>query len=120
MLCVVWGQVRIQAGVNDEQVVKIYDTITVEEKEMFIVMEYCEGGNLLQWIKRSRRHKLLNQTVGHTFESDIIILYSVTGDTADVVWDLPGSLQLPREEDHSQRHQTRKHPPGQQEKNQTR
>ncbi|CAI8047350.1 Interferon-induced, double-stranded RNA-activated protein kinase [Geodia barretti] len=56
-------EVRIQAGVNDEQVVKIYDTITVEEKEMFIVMEYCEGGNLLQWIKRSRRHKLLNQTV---------------------------------------------------------
>ena len=57
---------------KDEQVVKIYDTITVEEKEMFIVMEYCDGGNLLQWIKRSRRHKLLNQTVGRTFESHIV------------------------------------------------
>ena len=47
-----------------EQVVRIYETITVSERqEMFIVMEYCEGGNLLQWIKRNRRHRLINQTV---------------------------------------------------------
>lgn len=57
-------EVRIQAGVEDEHVVKIYDTITLSDKgQMFIVMEYCEGGNLQQWIKRSRRHKLRNQTV---------------------------------------------------------
>lgn len=49
---------------EDEHVVKIYDTITLSDKgQMFIVMEYCEGGNLQQWIKRSRRHKLRNQTV---------------------------------------------------------
>ena len=58
-------QVKIQAGVEYEQVVKIYETIIVEEKEMFIIMEYCEGGNLLQWIKRRRRHNLINQTVKH-------------------------------------------------------
>ena len=43
---------------------KIYDTISLPDKrQMFVVMEYCDGGNLLQWIKRSRRHKLLNQLV---------------------------------------------------------
>ena len=43
---------------------KIYDTIALPAKEeMFIVMEYCEGGNLLEWIKRNRRHKLLNEIV---------------------------------------------------------
>ena len=64
-VCVcVGGQVQIQAEVKDEQVVRILETIAVvDRQEMFIVMEYCEGGNLLQWIKRSRRHKLLNQTV---------------------------------------------------------
>ena len=48
--------------------VRIHETITVEGKEMFIVMEYCEGGNLYQWIKRTRRHKLLNQTVSNTLQ----------------------------------------------------
>ena len=43
---------------------KIYDTISIQEgKKLFIVMEYCEGGNLLQWIKRNRKHKLLNEKV---------------------------------------------------------
>ena len=55
---------KIQAGLEDEHVVKIYDTIALPAKEqMFIVMEYCEGGNLLEWIKRNRRHQLLNQIV---------------------------------------------------------
>ena len=58
------AQVQIQAGLEDDHVVKIYDTISLPDKnEMFIVMEYCEGGNLLQWIQRTRRHKLLNQMV---------------------------------------------------------
>ena len=58
------AQVQIQAGLEDDHVVKIYDTISLpDKKEMFIVMEYCEGGNLLQWIQRTRRHKLLNQMV---------------------------------------------------------
>ena len=26
-------------------------------------MEYCEGGNLLEWIKRNRRHDNLNEKV---------------------------------------------------------
>ncbi len=44
--------------------VKIYDTISLPEKEqLFIVMEFCEGGNLQQWIKRNRRHQQLNQIV---------------------------------------------------------
>ena len=30
---------------------------------MVIIMEYCEGGNLLEWIKRCRRHELLNEAV---------------------------------------------------------
>lgn len=28
-----------------------------------MIMEYCEGGNLLEWIKRNRRHQLLNEKV---------------------------------------------------------
>ena len=57
-------QVKLQANVEDEQVVRIFDTVTSPAtEEMFIIMEYCEGGNLLQWIKRTRRHNLINQTV---------------------------------------------------------
>lgn len=57
-------QVQIQAGLEDEHVVKIFDTISLPEKgQLFIIMEFCEGGNLLQWIKRNRRHQQLNQTV---------------------------------------------------------
>ena len=56
------SQVQIQAGIDDKHVVKIYDTINIHEaKKLFIVMEYCEGGNLLQWIKRNRKYKLLNE-----------------------------------------------------------
>ena len=57
-------QVQIQAGIDDKHVVKIYDTINVPgTKKLFIVMEFCEGGNLLQWIKRNRKHKMLNQKI---------------------------------------------------------
>ena len=59
-----YTQVQIQAGIDDKHVVKIYDTINVPgTKKLFIVMEFCEGGNLLQWIKRNRKHKLLNQKI---------------------------------------------------------
>ena len=52
----------IQAKMDDIHVVKIFDTVTIPSlKRMVIVMEYCEGGNLLQWIKRNRRHQLLNE-----------------------------------------------------------
>ena len=59
-----FSQVKIQADLDADNVVKIYDTISLPERDqMFIVMEYCEGGNLLQWIKRHRRHQLINQLV---------------------------------------------------------
>ena len=46
------------------QVVKILDTVSVTEtRQLFIVMELCEGGNLFQWIQRNRKHKMLNETV---------------------------------------------------------
>ncbi len=44
--------------------VKIVDTISVPEAlQLFIVMEYCEGGNLREWIRRNRKHSALNETV---------------------------------------------------------
>lgn len=58
------SKVIIQAKIDDEHVVKIFDTIRVPSNgQMVIVMEYCEGGNLLEWIKRNRRHQLLNERI---------------------------------------------------------
>ena len=57
-------QVEIQAKLDDKHVVKIFDTVQVPSaKQLFIVMEYCEGGNLMQWVERNRKHQLLNETV---------------------------------------------------------
>ena len=57
-------QVQIQAQIDDSHVVKILDTVSATEtRQLFIIMEYCEGGNLLQWIRRNRKHKMLNETV---------------------------------------------------------
>lgn len=59
-----WEQVEIQAKMDDVHVVKILDTVSVPSSRcLVIIMEYCEGGNLLQWIKRSRRHELLNEPI---------------------------------------------------------
>ena len=49
---------------DDVHVVRIFDTLSVPSSRcLVIIMEYCEGGNLLQWIKRSRRHDLLNEPI---------------------------------------------------------
>lgn len=58
------SKVQIQAQIDDSHVVKILDTVSVTEmRQLFIVMELCEGGNLFQWIQRNRKHKMLNETV---------------------------------------------------------
>lgn len=58
------SQVQIQAQIDDSHVVKILDTVSATEtRQLFIIMEYCEGGNLLQWIRRNRKHKMLNEIV---------------------------------------------------------
>ena len=55
---------QIQAAIDDKHVVKIFDTIKIPSaKQLFIVMGFCEGGNLLEWVKRNRKHQLLNETV---------------------------------------------------------
>ena len=55
-------KVEIQAKIDDIHVVKIFETISIPmSKRMVIVMEYCDGGNLLQWVERNRRHELLNE-----------------------------------------------------------
>ncbi len=44
--------------------VKIFDTVqSPSAKQLFIIMEHCEGGNLLQWVERNRKHELLNEIV---------------------------------------------------------
>lgn len=49
---------------DDVHVVKIFDTVVVPSaKRLVIIMEYCDGGNLLEWIKRNRRHELLNELI---------------------------------------------------------
>ena len=67
LLCIhthVHAQVSIQAKIDDTHVVKIYDTIRIPSNgRMVIVMEYCEGGNLHEWIKRNRRHESLNECI---------------------------------------------------------
>ena len=40
--------------------VKVYDTVEYVH-DLIMVMEYCEGGNLLEWIERNRRHDGLNE-----------------------------------------------------------
>ena len=61
---VLLSKVQIQAQIDDSHVVKILDTVSVTEtRQLFIVMELCEGGNLFQWIQRNRKHKMLNETV---------------------------------------------------------
>ncbi len=58
------AQVELQAKIDDKHVVKIFDTVqSPSTKQLFIIMEYCEGGNLLQWVERNRKHDLLNETV---------------------------------------------------------
>ncbi|XP_064405807.1 probable serine/threonine-protein kinase nek2 [Halichondria panicea] len=57
-------EVELQAKIDDKHVVKIFDTVqSPSTKQLFIIMEYCEGGNLLQWVERNRKHDLLNETV---------------------------------------------------------
>ena len=57
-------QVEIQAKLEDKHVVKIHDTVSLpQEKQLFVVMDCCEGGNLMQWIRRCRKHQMLNETV---------------------------------------------------------
>ena len=54
---------EIQARIDDPHVVKITEWFVLSSaKKMVIIMEFCSGGNLLEWIKRCRRHKLLNET----------------------------------------------------------
>lgn len=49
---------------DNVHVVKIFDTVVIPSaKRLVIIMEYCDGGNLLQWIKRNRRHKLINELI---------------------------------------------------------
>ncbi len=49
---------------DDVHVVKIFDTVPVPSaKQLVIIMEYCDGGNLLQWIERNRRHRLINELI---------------------------------------------------------
>ena len=52
----------LQAGINDKNVVKIHDVMSNEDS-LIMIMEYCEGGNLFDWIKRNRRHDSLNEKV---------------------------------------------------------
>ena len=57
-------QVQIQAYIDADHVVKIRDTILLPEaKQLVIIMEYCEGGNLREWIRRNRKHGTLSETV---------------------------------------------------------
>ncbi|XP_011404382.2 PREDICTED: myosin light chain kinase A-like [Amphimedon queenslandica] len=55
-------EIMLQAGINDKNVVKIHDVMSNEES-LIMIMEYCEGGNLFDWIKRNRRHDSLNEKV---------------------------------------------------------
>lgn len=55
-------EVEIQAGLNDDHVVRIFDTIPLlHERELCVVMEFCEAGNLMQWIKRIRKHHMVTE-----------------------------------------------------------
>lgn len=55
-------EVEIQAGLDDDHVVRIHDTIPLmHERELFVVMEYCEAGNLMQWIRRIRKHHMVTE-----------------------------------------------------------
>lgn len=56
------NQIMLQAGINDRNVVKIHDVMSNEDS-LIMIMEYCEGGNLFDWIKRNRRHDSLNEKV---------------------------------------------------------
>jgi len=71
-------QVEIQARVDDPHVVKIYETFMLASvKKMVIIMEYCDGGNLLEWIKRCRKHELLNEiTILNVFREICMAVYN--------------------------------------------
>jgi NIMA (never in mitosis gene a)-related kinase len=55
-------EIHLQASINDDHIIKVHEIIE-SETVLVMVMEYCEGGNLLEWIKRNRRHDLLNEKV---------------------------------------------------------
>ena len=52
----------MQADINDDHIVKIHDVLS-DSNRLIMIMEYCEGGNLFDWIKRNRRHDILNEKV---------------------------------------------------------
>lgn len=55
---------EIQAKMDNIHVVKIFDTVSIPSaRRLVIIMEYCEGGNLLEWIRRNRRHQLINELI---------------------------------------------------------
>ena len=55
-------QVHLQAQLQDPHVVNVYDMIE-SGNELVIIMEFCEGGNLMEWIERNRRHQMINEKV---------------------------------------------------------
>ena len=63
LLCM---QAAMQSGCESEHVVKVVETILSDapnSSSVFIVMELCQGGNLRDWMRRSKANRLHSEIV---------------------------------------------------------
>ena len=63
LLCM---QAAMQSGCESEHVVKVVETIlsgAPNSSSVFIVMELCQGGNLRDWMRRSKANRLHSEIV---------------------------------------------------------
>ena len=49
---------------NNPRIVQLREAIADKTAgQMYIIMEFCEGGTLKSWIKRNRKHMMLTEPV---------------------------------------------------------
>eukprot|EP00118_Oscarella_pearsei_P015288 m.137106 g.137106 ORF g.137106 m.137106 type:complete len:217 (+) comp38209_c0_seq17:89-739(+) len=56
------NEVKEMKKFDDPQIVQLQEAIVDDDlNHVYIIMEYCDGGNLREWIKRNRKHGLLTE-----------------------------------------------------------
>lgn len=81
---------------NNPHIIQLREAIADRTAgQMYIIMEYCEGGTLKSWIKRNRKHMMLTEPVrdDHLINGEFVYIdINLIVDTADALSNLPGSL----------------------------
>ena len=72
------SEAKLLSQIKSNYVVKYYDSF-IDNNNLYIVMEYCEGGDLFQYIEKNRKKKikLKEKIIWQIFIQMILGLYSI-------------------------------------------